>query len=69
MNYDTRSTHIDLSRGRLQLVQSASVFKRSASVSTTVIINLQMWNMTWIKSGLLTRVFATNGVHRGRLSS
>jgi hypothetical protein len=48
-------------------VQSASVLKRSASVSTAAVINLPMWNPALIKSGLLARVFATSRVHRGRL--
>jgi hypothetical protein len=48
-------------------VRSPSVFNRSASVSTMVVMNLPMWNSAWIKFGSLASVSATRGVHQGRL--
>jgi hypothetical protein len=42
-------------------VRSPSVFNRSASVSTTAVMNVPMWNTAWIKSGSLATVSATRG--------
>jgi hypothetical protein len=39
-------------------MRSPLLFKRFASVSTTTIMNLPMWNPAWIKSGSLATVSA-----------
>jgi hypothetical protein len=43
-----------------RLPLSAWVTTRSFSVSTTTVINLPMWNSTFMKSGSLARVSTTH---------
>jgi hypothetical protein len=47
---------------------SASVFARSASVSTAVVMNLPMWNPTLMNSGSLARDSSTHEYHHPSLS-
>jgi hypothetical protein len=46
-----------------RLPLSASVMARSFSLSTVAVINLPMWNSTFMKLGSLARVSATRGAH------
>jgi hypothetical protein len=45
-------------------MRSPSVFNQFVSISTTVVMNLPMWNLAWIKSESLSSVSITRGSPR-----